>query len=277
MREPAPRFLVADPARPAALVGMIHVGALPGTPRVARDLTAVIEQAAAEAALLTEAGVQGLILENMHDVPYLLREVGPEIVAGMTAAALAVRRATDLPLGIQILAGANQAALAVAQAAGARFIRAEGFAYASVADEGLFAAADAGPLLRYRRAIGAPDIAILADVRKKHAAHAITDDLDLPTLARGTVFAGADGLILTGTETGAPADPAHLDAVRPVTDRPLLVGSGVTPEAMADLVPRADGLIVGSWYKQEGRWHEPPDPQRVRTLVEAWRDAADAM
>ena len=48
-----------------------------------------------------------------------------------------VRRATDLPLGIQVLAGANEAALAVAYSSGASFVRVEGFVFAHVADEGL--------------------------------------------------------------------------------------------------------------------------------------------
>ena len=69
--------------------------------------------------------------------------------------------------------------VSIAHATGARFVRAEGFAYAAVADEGLLEEADAGPLLRHRKAIGAEDVAIWSDVRKKHSAHAITGDLVL--------------------------------------------------------------------------------------------------
>ena len=252
-----------------ALVGMVHVGALPGTPRHARTLREIVRQAAEEARILADAGVDAVLLENMHDVPYLRRDVGPEIVAGMTAVGRAVRDAVAIPLGVQILAGANRAALAVALAIGARFLRAEGYAFAAVADEGLLDEADAGPLLRYRRAIGAEDVRIFADVKKKHSAHAITADVSPAETAKAAVFLGADGVIVTGPATGEPASGRDLAAVREAVDAPVLVGSGVDPESVAGLLAHADGLIVGSWLKVDGRWSNPPDPARVARMVEA--------
>ena len=155
--------------REKALIGMVHVQALPGAPGApgsGLSVEAIAAQAVEEARMLIDAGFSGLLLENMHDVPYLLREVGPEVVAAMTAVGAAVREAVrDVPLGIQILAGANRAALAVAHAIGAQFIRAEGFVFSSIADEGLLAEADAGPLLRERKRIGAENVKILADIK----------------------------------------------------------------------------------------------------------------
>jgi membrane complex biogenesis BtpA family protein len=200
-----------------ALIAMIHVRPLPGTPRWTGPLAAVVEQAVLEARVLTEAGFDGLLIENMHDVPYLKGEVGPEITAAMTAVGVAVRAASPLPLGVQILAAANRAALAVAQACGAQFVRVENFAYAHVADEGLMADAEAGPLLRYRRQIGADGIAIMADVKKKHSSHAITGT----SVGRG----GTDGRVLRCRRRGGdgPRDRAAngrggLAAVRSAVD-----------------------------------------------------------
>ena len=155
-----------------AVIGMIHVGALPGTPQSSRAVTELAKAAAAEAGVLARGGVDAILIENMHDVPYLNRRVGPEITAAMTAVGVAVRQAASLPLGVQILAGANREALAVALAVGAQFVRCEGFVFAQVADEGLMGEADAGPLLRYRRWIGAEGVAVIADVKKKHSSHA---------------------------------------------------------------------------------------------------------
>src|SRR5882762_8675507 len=115
---------------PRALIGVIHVGALPGTPEAREPLAKVVERAAAEAEVYQAHGFHGLMIENMHDRPYLKGGVGPEIVAAMTAIGREVRRATTLPLGVQVLAGANLEAMAVAQACGAAFIRAEGFVFA---------------------------------------------------------------------------------------------------------------------------------------------------
>ena len=58
--------------RRKAIVGMIHVGALPGTPRYRAGLEQIIQRAVGEAELYTRAGVDGLLIENMHDVPYVL-------------------------------------------------------------------------------------------------------------------------------------------------------------------------------------------------------------
>lgn len=135
------------------------------------------------------------MVENMHDVPYSLA-LGPEVVACMTAVCSGVRSVCpSLPLGVQILSSANQQALAVALAsgsllevsrdgltplqrlfqpmlpvwmvAGLDFIRAEGFVFSHVADEGLLDAC-AGDLLRYRKNVGADGVLIFTDIKKKH-------------------------------------------------------------------------------------------------------------
>jgi membrane complex biogenesis BtpA family protein len=252
-----------------ALIGVIHVGALPGTPESRATVDALAAAAAADARAYRESGFSGLMVENMHDRPYLRREVGPDVVAAMTAVALAVRReAPDLPLGIQVLAGANRESLAVAHACGARFVRVEGFVFAHVADEGLMHS-DAGTLLRYRRQIGAEAVAVFADIKKKHSAHAITADVDIAETARAAAFFLADGVIVTGTSTGRPADRAEVAAVAEAVSIPTLVGSGITPENIGDFA-RADAFIVGTSPKREGLWSNPVDPARGAALVRAF-------
>ena len=260
--------------RPRALIGMIHLDALPGTPSSARSVDEIAARAVEEARVFRAAGFDGLAVENMHDRPYLRRAAGPEIVAAMTAAAIAVRREVPLPLGIQVLAGSNREALAVAHAAGAAFVRVEGFVFAHVADEGMIEA-DAGELLRYRRAIGAGEIAVFADIQKKHAAHAITADVDLVETARAAELFLADGVIVTGTSTGRETDPAQVAAVADAVQVPVLVGSGVTPDNVAGY-PRAAALIVGSWVKRDGLWSNPLDPQRVDAVARAFEATAGA-
>lgn len=255
--------------REKALIGMVHLGALPGTPSHRQSMAEIVEQAVGEAVMLAEAGFDAIMIENMHDVPYEQRDVGPEIVAGMSMVACAIRRSAPIPLGVQVLAAANKAAMAVAHASGAQFIRAEGFVFSSVADEGFLDRADAGPLLRYRKAIGAEHVHVLADVKKKHSAHAITGDVDVGEMAKAAEFFGADGIIVTGIATGQPIRLDDLGTVRVASSRPLIVGSGVTPDSVANLLAYADGLIVGSWYKQDGLWSNPPDAARARELVRA--------
>jgi membrane complex biogenesis BtpA family protein len=256
------------------VVAMIHVGALPGTPASRASVREIAAHAAAECRLYREGGVHAIGIENMHDVPYLRGSVGPEITAAMTIVAHAVKDAAgDLPCGIQILAGANHEALAVAHAASLDFVRVEGFAFAHVADEG-FIDSSAASLLRYRRAIGAQRVQVWADVKKKHSSHAITADLSIGATAEAVEFMRADAVIVSGAVTGEQPGDTDIDDVRQHCRLPLLLGSGITADNLAHYYSRADGFIVGSFFKTDGRWSETVDPRRVERFMAAYAAAS---
>ncbi len=263
-RLPRP-FRTAQP-----VIAMIHVGALPGTPAARLSLAELERQALREARLYRDAGVDAVMLENMHDTPYLRGRVGPEIVAAMTILSRSVKELTRLPCGLQILAGANQDALAVAHAAGLDFIRAEAFAFAHVADEGILESC-AAELLRFRRAIGAERVQVWADIKKKHSSHALTADVGIGETAHAVEFLRGDAVIVTGAVTGDAPKPADAQEVRAATRLPVLLGSGVTAENVAAFAPFADGFIVGSAFKVGGHWSAPVDPARVRRFMSALR------
>lgn len=256
------RFTNAKP-----IIGMIHVGALPGTPAHRQRVSAIVAQAVAEARVYRTAGVDGIGIENMHDVPYLRGRVGPEIVAAMALVAQAVKAESGLPCGIQILAGANHEALAVAHAAGLDFIRAEGFVFAHIADEGLIQSS-AAELLRYRKLIGAEGVQVWADIKKKHSAHALTADISLGATAEAAEFMRADAVIITGSVTG---EPPKLDDVREAKAHcrlPIILGSGVDVNNIAAFYPEADGFIIGSHFKRDGHWAGPVEAQRVEQFMQ---------
>ncbi len=254
------------------VAGMVHVPALPGTPRSNQSMREILVRVRAEAAALRDFGFDAILVENMHDRPYQQRDaVGSEIVACMTVAAAEAREVAGLPCGIQILAAANLQSLSAAVAAGLDFIRAEGFVFGHLADEGIVES-DAAALLRARRKLDAENVAILTDIKKKHASHALTADIDLGETARAAEFFLSDGVIVTGASTGWPVDPGELREVRvAVPDLPLIVGSGVTPSNAAELLEVADGLIVGSSLKEAGHWSNPIDADRARALLRAVR------
>ena len=258
-----------------ALIGVIHVGGLPGTPSHHRSLPEIIETAVAEAHLYVSAGFHGVVIENTHDRPYLKGAVGPEIIASMAVIGHEIRRAVpSAPLGVQILAGANQAALAVALACDASFVRVEGFVFAHVADEGIIESS-AASLLRYRRMIGAEGIRVFADIKKKHSAHALTADVSLVETAKAAEFFLVDGVIVTGISTGQPTDAAEVRDVASAISAPVLVGSGITSENLGDY-DAADALIVGSDVKRDGVWSSPLDETRTRAIVSAFHKRGKA-
>jgi membrane complex biogenesis BtpA family protein len=255
---------------PKPVIGMIHLAALPGTSASELRLAEIEKRAVREAKLLRDAGVHGLMIENMHDTPYLRGSVGPEIVAAMAIIARAVKQTARLPCGVQILAGANLEAMAVAHAAGLDFIRAEGFAFAHVADEG-FIQSSAAELLRFRGRIGAQDVQVWADVKKKHSSHAITADVDIGETAHAVEFMRGDAVIVTGTVTGDAPAQSDLLAVKKKTRLPVYLGSGVTSANLEMFFADADGFIVGSEFKRGGHWAEPVDKKRVERFMAAHR------
>lgn len=248
------------------IIGMIHVGALPGTPRHTEPLAKIIARAVREARLYRETGIDGIAIENMHDLPYLRGAVGPEIVAAMTLVGAAVKSEFKKTVGLQILAGANREAMATAHTAGLDWIRVEGFAFAHIADEG-FIQSCAAELLRYRKQIGAENVQVWADIKKKHSSHAITADISLAETAHAAEFMCADALIVTGTATGRAPLPADVKSARTGSKLPLILGSGIDPANIGKFLPHADAFIIGSYFKKDGYWENEVDASRVEKFL----------
>jgi membrane complex biogenesis BtpA family protein len=215
-----------------------------------------------------------ILVENMHDFPPLREaDMGPEVPAAMTALARAVREAApaEVPVGVQVLFAAHRVALAVAVAAELGFVRAEAWTYGHLADKG-WAEASAATSVRYAEQIGASNVAIWADVKKKHASHAITADLETEEIVGTLALHGAQAAIITGTTTGVAPDPDDFRRARARTDLPLVLGSGLTVQNAPHYASLADAFIVGTSIKEEGDWRNPVDPERAKALVGTIRD-----
>lgn len=261
------------------VIGMLHVAPSPGVPGFP-GIQAAVEKMRLDLQAYLRAGVDALLLENMHDFPCVAeREMGPEIAAYLTRLAMEARRLCDealggaarpLPLGVQVLFAASRTAVAVAQAAGLQFVRAEAWTHAHISDKGIVEA-QGGKVKRYQHHIGADGILVLTDIKKKHASHAWTADLGLADVAELLEMHRSDGAIVTGTVTGRPPRAEDLTAVRAATRLPVIVGSGVTEENLAEHFPLADAFIVGSHFKREGHWEARVEPERVRAFMDAAR------
>ena len=254
--------------RSRAVIGVIHCLPLPGAPEYdGQKMADLVAHAVAEAGRYHAGGVDGLIVENHGDIPFAKPDqLGPETAACMAVITATVRAACPLPVGINVLANAAHAALAVAKAAGASFVRVNQWANAYVANEG-FIEGPAGSAARYRAFLRGRDIKVFADVHVKHGAHAITADRSLAELARDVEFFDADAAIATGQRTGDSASLDELRAIAAGTALPVLVGSGVTPGNVGDMLGVASAVIVASCLKQDGVWWNTVDPDRVRAFM----------
>ncbi|MDA0330200.1 MAG: BtpA/SgcQ family protein [Gemmatimonadetes bacterium] len=251
----------------APLIGMIHLLPLPGAPRWGGSMQAVIAQAVSDAQALTEAGFDGLMVENYADIPFFSGRVPPETVSGITAAVLAVRAASPLPVGVNVLRNDASAAIAIAVVTGATFVRVNVHVGSMWTDQGLIEG-KAAETLRRRAELGA-EVSILADVHVKHATPPTGSDL--AAAASDTWHRGlADALIVSGIGTGVAASAVDFDTVRSaVPDAPILAGSGVSDRDVADVLDRADGAIIGSSVMFEGLAGSGIDGVRARALAGA--------
>ncbi len=255
---------------PRPIVGMVHCWPMPGAPGyTGYGVEKVVEHAVSDARALVAGGVDGIIVENMWDIPFRAGDgVAPESIAAHAVVARAVRDAVDVPVGINVVHNGGVALLAIAIAAGASFIRVCMFTGAGVWDAGQWDEGCAAELMRRRKELHAEHVKIFADVDKKHSVR--FPGIDLATHIEWTKFFGADALIVSGRMTGEAPDLAKVAEAKDLAgDRPLIVGSGATEANVADLMVHADGVIVGSSVKVDGEVSNPVDTERVRRFVVA--------
>ncbi|HVK70635.1 MAG TPA: BtpA/SgcQ family protein [Polyangium sp.] len=256
------------------VLGMVHCWPLPGAPGYAGyGMEVILENAIRDARALAEGGVDGIIVENMWDVPFRAgSHVAPESIAAHAVVARAVGQAVPLPLGINLVHNGGVALLGIAIAAGAKFVRVCMLAGAGVWEAGSWDEGCAAELLRRRKELGAEHIKLFADVDKKHSVR--FPGIDLATHIEWTRFSGADALIVSGKMTGDAPDLAKVREAKALAgDSPVLIGSGATEENVTAFLGAADGVIVGSSIKENGRIEEPVDAERVRRFVRAARAA----
>ncbi|KTS72025.1 BtpA/SgcQ family protein [Pantoea sp. BS_4] len=255
-------------SRPKAVIGVIHCDPFPGSPKYrGKSVSAIIERALRDAENYILGGVHGLIVENHGDIPFSKPEdIGPETPAFMAVITEKVRERFGVPLGINVLANAALPAFATALAGGADFIRVNQWANAYIANEGFIEGA-AAKALRYRSQLRAEHIRVFADSHVKHGSHAIVADRSIQELTRDVDFFEADAVIATGQRTGDSATLDEIDEIRAATALPLLVGSGVTPANVCQILGRTQGVIVASALKVDGVWWNDVDRDRVKQFM----------
>jgi membrane complex biogenesis BtpA family protein len=253
------------------VIGMVHLWPLPGALAYSgHGMDPILDHARRDAEALLEGGVDGLIVENMWDLPYYVgSDVQLEAITAQTVAARAVADMASVPVGVNVIHNGWQAELAIAVAAGLDFIRICILTGARLWDTGDLDHGCAADLLRRRKELGAEHIKLFADVDKKHSVP--FPGLDLETHIEWTEFYRADALIVSGRMTGDAPPLEKVRRAKEAATRPILMGSGTTAENIADFLQYADGAIVGSSLKVDGVAENPVDLERVRRYMAAVR------
>ncbi len=249
-----------------AVIGMAHIGALPGSPLYDPDagMDGIIEGVLADIERLQEGGVDAIMFGNENDRPYLL-EAAPEGLAAMTAVVTAARPHLRVPFGVDYLWD-PYASVAIGCATGARFVR-EVFTGVYASDMGTWEP-DAAAAVRLRSRLRRPDLKLLFNVNAEFAA--ALDTRPIALRARSAVFSSlADAVLVSGPLTGQPAETSDLAAVREVLPEvPLFANTGVNVDNVRDILAIADGCIVGTHFKVDGNTWNPVDGDRVARFME---------
>jgi uncharacterized protein len=229
------------------IIGMVHLRPLPGSPRYDGNLNEIYAQAEWEAQTLSNAGADGLIVENLGDEPYRVGEPDPIQFAMMAAITRQVQQTVSIPVGVNVQFNAWQSELAIAHACQADFVRVEVFVDTVVSAQGIVHPCSA-QITRYRKELNSR-VALFADIQTKYTTNIVPQPLTQSAIDAQN--AGADALIVTGAATGAATPLDAVIEVKSVVNLPVLVGSGTSLQNVEQVLSIADGAIVGSALKEE--------------------------
>jgi len=263
------RMRTVRPLPPKFLAAMIAVLPLPGSPLYEGDDQNVMDQALADLEIYQQAGVDSILFENDHDLPYIQPPLDEKGIFLMTKIVNEARKRFEGPIGIQMLEAANLTSLEIAAEADLDYIRVEAFVFAHVGGSGIINGS-AGKILRRRKELRAEHIKAFADVKKKHGSHSLTIDLDIKDEIMQAEFFLADGVIVTSQFTGINPDKNDLIKAKSATKLPVLIGSGMTAENIQEYLPLADGFIVGSYFRRGGKFLETLDPERLHQFMDVF-------
>lgn len=247
------------------IIAMCHLQALPGDPGydAKGGMAKVIDMARADLLALQQGGVDAVMFSNEFSLPYLTR-VKPETTAAMARIIGELMAEITVPFGVNVLWD-PMASIDLAAATGAKFIR-EIISGVYASDFGLWNT-DVGETIRHKMRL-APDLRLLFNIVPEAASY--LGNRDIADIARSTVFNNRpDALCVSGLTAGAEADTAVLGAVKKaVPDTIVLCNTGCRIDNVERQLSVADGAVVGSTFKIDGKFENVVDPARVKAFMD---------
>lgn len=248
-----------------AIIGVIHLLPLPGTPKFSGEVQNIVDRAITEATIYQKTQIDGIIIENFNDDPFSTKEISKDQLALMSAIVGQIRKEVSIPIGVNVHFNDWEAEIAICYAAQADFVRVEVFVDTVVTTSGIVSPCCA-EVTRYRKSLGAEkSIQIFADIHPKYSRNLL--DTPLQVSAQMAEAALADAIIVTGYTTGEETPLEDIRQVRAVTDLPIFVGSGTNTGNVNSILEIANGAIVGSAFKQGGNVHNDLSEKRLTEFM----------
>ncbi len=247
------------------IIAMCHLGAMPGDPHYEKEsgMQAVIDWARKDLHALQNGGVDGVMFSNEFSMPYLTK-VKTVTVASMARVIGELLSEIRIPFGVNVLWD-PEASLDLAIATGAKFVR-EIFSGVYASDFGLWNP-NTGEIVRHQHAVGAENVKLLFNIVPEAAKYLA--NRDIVDIAKSTVFNHLpDGLCVSGLVAGSQTDASTLRQVKAaVPDTLVFANTGVREENVEEQLSIADGAVVGTTFKYDGKFENHVDEERVANFM----------
>ncbi|WNC15670.1 BtpA/SgcQ family protein [Brevibacillus brevis] len=249
-----------------AIIAMCHLLPLPGDPYFEKDkgMDYVVEMARKDLRALQEGGVDAVMFSNEFSLPYLT-DVKTETVAAMARIIGEIKGDIKIPFGVNVLWDAKKS-LDLAVATGAQFVR-EIFTGVYASDFGIWNT-NVGETVRHQYRIGGEGVKLLFNIVPEAAKYMAERDIE--TVAKSTVFNNRpDALCVSGLTAGTETDSQILKRVKDaVPDTVVLANTGVRLANLEQQLSIADGAVVGTTFKYDGKFENHVEQDRVRVFMD---------
>ena len=247
------------------IIAMCHFGAMPGDPGFDHKggMKKVVEWAIKDLTALQNGGVDAVMFSNEFSLPYMTK-VGTVTVASMARIIGELMPHLKVPFGVNVLWD-PVASLDLAAATGAKFIR-EIFSGVYASDFGIWNT-NCGETVRHQYAIGAQNVKLLFNIVPEAAQYLV--DRDIVSIAKSTVFNDRpDALCVSGLTAGVETDVQILKKVKEALPETIVfANTGVRLENLEKQLEFADGAVVGTTFKYEGKFKNHVDEERVKAFM----------